>query len=431
MDFDRNFDYMANQTTTNTRLAYAERFMTFCGHLPQKDLYFKLRTLIYDIEQKRANGDLKLNSLRQYKGALSLCLSAVASESANTNFYNSIKQSISYNQAKELYEQVYKWRFEEKDSLSKQLDNIAHLNGKTSSHKLKCFPVEILNELNKTQRPKLIRLQLFVNANIKLGLRPNEWFDAYITDSKSIENDNNFIAAKNTTSKDALIKENDAAALGVNSNKILVVKNSKNTHERACGSHRFLILDDLSDVDYACVEMWLKWVGELKNSNNMAESQFAEYLNLMQRQLLYFCVNNSTVSKFITSEYRYQMRLYRNKKRLHKINGKGVFLQKPPIELYPALYSTRHQAVADAKMTGMNPAIIAAIFGHASVLTAENHYGKAHRGHGKSRVKPHYVTVNKVVSGLTNHQKRKALISISSPTQKVQTPVKINRPRNG
>jgi hypothetical protein len=54
----------------------------------------------------------------------------------------------------------------------------------------------------------------------------------------------------------------------------------------------------------------------------------------------------------------------------------------------PSLYSTRHQAIANAKRSGMSPREIAAMFGHVSTRTAQRHYGRKAQGWQDFRFRP-------------------------------------------
>lgn len=47
----------------------------------------------------------------------------------------------------------------------------------------------------------------------------------------------------------------------------------------------------------------------------------------------------------------------------------------------PTIYSTRHQAVANARADGQTQQEIAALFGHSSTNTARRHYGKKYAGY--------------------------------------------------
>ena len=54
----------------------------------------------------------------------------------------------------------------------------------------------------------------------------------------------------------------------------------------------------------------------------------------------------------------------------------------------PTLYSTRHQAVANARADGLTEKEIAALFGHSSTNTARRHYGKKIAGYSGRTMRP-------------------------------------------
>ena len=75
--------------------------------------------------------------------------------------------------------------------------------------------------------------------------------------------------------------------------------------------------------------------------------------------------------------------------------------EKLRAEYTELLHRERHQAVATAKAADLHPVLIAACFGHSSVFTAENHYGKSIFGKGGLSVTPTQVSINEVISRLT------------------------------
>jgi len=62
------------------------------------------------------------------------------------------------------------------------------------------------------------------------------------------------------------------------------------------------------------------------------------------------------------------------------------------------LYSFRHQFIANAKQTFDDPVITAAVVGHYSTKTANEHYGKRRHGQTKVRVFPTESSVSAVHS---------------------------------
>ena len=57
------------------------------------------------------------------------------------------------------------------------------------------------------------------------------------------------------------------------------------------------------------------------------------------------------------------------------------------------LYTTRHQAINNAKMSGYSKGKIAAMFGHSSTTTQSKHYGQKGKGWLKLQVQPTLETI--------------------------------------
>lgn len=67
---------------------------------------------------------------------------------------------------------------------------------------------------------------------------------------------------------------------------------------------------------------------------------------------------------------------------------------------YPTLYSSRHQFAADCKSSGLRPADLAALMGHASIDTAMTHYGRRQAGRGQIKVRPDPEDVRRVEAAM-------------------------------
>lgn len=127
----------------------------------------------------------------------------------------------------------------------------------------------------------------------------------------------------------------------------VVIRNAKNTNERAHGPTRTLIFTDLNSSDFEMLRDFRALYDEFLSRGISAEK---------------ICRRCSwTLSSTI--------------KRLH--------LRK---RTNPTLYSLRHQFAADLKELGYPRTHVAAMMGHASDLTANRHYGK--RRYGKTG-RPH------------------------------------------
>lgn len=115
---------------------------------------------------------------------------------------------------------------------------------------------------------------------------------------------------------------------------ILTVKNSKNSHGRAHGDFRTLILSDLDDAQGGVIADLVR---------RSSEKTEAEYESIIDRVI----------------------------DRLGGIT-KRIW---PLAKSRPSLYSARHQFAADAKKAGMDRVTLAALMGHASTGTAARYYG--------------------------------------------------------
>lgn len=424
--FKVNFERYLKDATKETQLAYLERFATFCGALPNDELYQKLAKRIQGINQKRAVGNIKDSTVRQYKACFAFGLSMVAYKDRyelNPTFQSLLMQSLSIDQASRLYEVISNWSFES-NQLGRKLDNIAHLNANTSSHKAKYFNPQIISIIQENDSERYERIRLFINANIIVGLRPSEWFKAKLMTQQQLSNDRDFIQSLKSVVDVKELKVSNPAINGSEGKLYLKVENSKNSHDRACGDYRYLILDNLSEIEMDDILNWLAYIEAIKIQYDIdSDSKFDKFLKNTQSQLLRFCKSNQSVQKIIMKEYRKSIRNYTKDKVKSESKSKKDYLGKPPIALYPTLYSTRHQAIANAKAQGINPILIAALFGHASIKTAQYHYGKKHKANGRSMLSPHKINVKEVIKKISPSQIELALkIKVRKPS--VETTIK-------
>jgi len=220
----------------------------------------------------------------------------------------------------------------ETKSLQKRSDN-------TSDRKLKAFPDDaaaILEKAALTEKSvSLLNALLFIRANLLIGLRPTEWFHAQLIDY---------------IHKDAFgeAKRNSDGSLEPPSTALEVL-NAKNSSVRGNSDRRIILLDKMSDHHLASVRQWLQAVERMKTDDLLllSESELnREIFGSMQRAI-------------------------------RRTFTKAGWTDK----MLPSLYSTRHQAVANAKADGQTPEMVAALFGHSSTDTARRHYGKKYAGY--------------------------------------------------
>jgi integrase len=137
----------------------------------------------------------------------------------------------------------------------------------------------------------------------------------------------------------------------------IIVTNAKNTNGRAIGKFRTINLDHIDESKIKDITLHIK----------VCESM------LSKQSWDVFYSGCSNLLKYSTRK------LWPNKNK------------------YPTLYSCRHQFSADLKATGCSKKEVAALMGHASDLTATEHYGKKiHGTRGNKKPKVNRNELNKV-----------------------------------
>lgn len=440
-----NFERIKNNMAPKTRANYSKKFKNIIERITKssdgsaKPNYNNLLKELEIIEHKRETGLLKRPSMRQYKASIlygfTMCYECMKDADANdvdhddeyNKIFSSLAKTLSIYDLNKLYGRVSNWSSEASD-VAKNLDNMAHLRSNTSSRKAKLFDESLLNILLSGNEPRLDLLRMFLRVNIILGLRPNEWYSCKIITAEEMErlkNQSNSPLDRhiNASSEDATFIKQSLAFLelpypGIESSikipsdnaSVLVVKNSKDSHGRANGSFRYILLDKMDDENLEQVHSLISMLHK-RNESVAKEREVAadEYcfdsyvIQPLQNQLKYELESNPSCQIIINRNYRKKLASYVNEKTRAIKLGKN-WSRKSPIKMYPTLYSTRHQAVSNAKASLMNPVLMAALFGHASIVTAERHYGKQSDGWGGSMVEPHPDSIMKVVNGLTENQ---------------------------
>lgn len=216
---------------------------------------------------------------------------------------------------------------------------------KTSSPKLKALPKDALEALSEygARTPRAVNigpLLAFLNANLLVGLRPEEWFDA-----------NLFTYLRRTG-------HSQSPCLGMR------IRNSKTTHGRGNGTHREILLHGINAHDLASMMHFLTIVEAHRAENpSLSKSDLAKTFYSPLGQTMRNALNRVGYRKAATT---------------------------------PTLYSSRHQAVANAKFSGLTDREIAAMFGHSSTSTAKSHYGKKLSGWMKTQFRPSPESISKV-----------------------------------
>jgi hypothetical protein len=233
-----------------------------------------------------------------------------------------------------------------------------HRSALTSGSKLKFFPDEAITALDARANasppaPKGELAADFVHANLLVGLRPGEWLTAAPYSHLVFEEAHEGLK----------YRLNEAGQ--VQSVLAMRVENEKATQGRGNGPYRELLLHGISNEDFARIltiaDVFHRWRDHFEAG---AEER--------------------AIAKQLTKGLQKAMALAF--RRVGYPKGEG----------YPTSYSTRHQAIANAKASGLSEREIAAFFGHASVYTAKRHYGKKSRGEGNFRFRASPETVAKV-----------------------------------
>ncbi len=229
------------------------------------------------------------------------------------------------------YESAYR------DILTMSTRSLPKKSKNTSAKKLKAFPdeaVDILMETARTEKsPSLLRALLFIRANLYVGLRPVEWFGANLIE---YQHRNAFGEPKHRS--DGTVETSPG----------LEVTNAKHSSIRGNGDKRTILLDTLNERQIQHLHQWIQLVNELKSEELMLLPEAA-----INRKI-YGSLQRAIRSVLSSAEWNGEM---------------------------PTIYSTRHQAVANARADGQTQQEIAALFGHSSTNTARRHYGKKYAGY--------------------------------------------------
>ena len=235
---------------------------------------------------------------------------------------------------------------------------------KTSSPKARQFPPHVLRAVERwverhRGRQRMLAnaddLVAFLRANLHIGLRPAEWFDA--VPFSYLHN--------RADSPDAAPLYRRRPDGGIAWSPAFRVRNEKATFGRGNGSHRILLLDE---ADAAVMDDILAfWV--------RVQAQIDASIDAHRRK-----ANPTGAWDGLRAARDWCDGMQTSLRKILKRVGLA--------EEFYALYSTRHQAVANAKASGLPRAVIAALFGHVSIETASTHYGKRAQSKTIFRLRP-------------------------------------------
>ena len=393
-----NYERLLKDTSLATQLSYHKRFVGWRISTPEDLLAF-----IDSLEDKWQAGEYRYPTVRQYKAAINYALSNAYQFKKNPqglNYkyreYYDLSKKTTIDQLEQLYlRNISIGQGDDIPALHKQ----AGYNEKTSSTKDKRFPKALLDRLlaikdssDDSKASSLKLLQDFLIVNTKIGLRPIEYQNATLirhdlANNKALLSKLNF---SNLTSQNTL---NLTVEPSTSTKPLLLVKNAKNTHSRACGDYRLLYLDVLSNHEIETLKNMMLMMRDI--SINSKKSFTYSVIRPMGSKLYYLLTTDKSCKSIVKSLHNEKLRSYRKQSQTQ--------FRNMPVFKRPTLYSTRHQAVANAKAAKLHPVMIAACFGHSSILTAESHYGKSIFGSGGG-LAPAQVSINEVVARLSDAQ---------------------------
>lgn len=213
-------------------------------------------------------------------------------------------------------------------------------SGRTNSQSRKFFDQDFyeycIATLSKKRRMTAAESALlhYLQANVHLGLRPHEWMHARACVDLSTGSRKN----------------------------VLVVENSKNSNERANGEYRELMLHQLP-------------AEALKS----ASALIAYYVQTADQYKTRYGYDQQMAESRAATNIQKNLNVI-----LHKLGKTYAGLrpsQKDAVE-GTTLYSLRHQAIANAKAAEVDDVDVAAMFGHVSIRTSKEYYGRKSFGWG-------------------------------------------------
>lgn len=385
-----NYARILKDTAETTQISYHKRYVSW--KLTSTE---DLSKFIESLDEKWLAGGYRYATVRQYKAAISYALSSAHQFKVNPK---QLKHKFReyYQLAKDADIEELELLYERNMQIGKSgdtpaLDKKALANEQTSTTKDKRFPSSLLSRILELNPKRFAFLQDFVSLNTKLGLRPVEYQYATLL-RHDVAHNPKLLEALGFSDLSTANALNLSASARDTYKPLLLVRNAKNSHARACGEYRLLYLDVLSNKEVRQLQSMMIKMRDISQNSNKSFSQ--SVIAPLSSQLYRIVTTDKVCKAIVKGLHDEKMRSYRKQVK------KGF--RNMPVFKRPTLYSTRHQAVATAKAADLHPVLIAACFGHSSVFTAENHYGKSIFGKGGLSVTPTQVSINEVISRLTD-----------------------------
>lgn len=432
---------MASDTAPLTITAYQERWKTFINS--QRDVQSlpnKLTSMVESVKQRAIDKKLSWSTVRLYKATIcyGLTLTYLAKFSPTSPAYKTLRDTANFMPEKgltfdnaltedffqDLYEDIKDFTLDAKDKSD------ADSSGKTSSTKAKNLPQEIYDIIINSPNyagDNYELLRLFIEMNCILGLRPIEWFDVQGMSKRQFDATADVWFDKMSTADIEVITDKkrtlgrDQLQSGLfdipENASVVLIKNGKNSLGRAGIEYRVLYSSDrdfyrkVNETKKAFMEVAGNLAEEKKAQGDttfMDETgkanvvAFNRVMRMTQKKMRYILSNDKGIQSILVNKYN---RMLARKRFTDDLTPEALeaFKKKTPMKV-PTVYSTRHQAVANAKETGLSSVVIAAMFGHSSVVTAQRHYGKGSSGTGSSKVRPSEQNIDSVILGVTDVQ---------------------------
>lgn len=436
-----NGQRMADNSARLTVVAYQKRWATFLNQQKDKNgIREKLISVVDNIKNKGDANQLGRSTIRLYKATacygLTMCY--LAKYRPNENSYKKLKEMANFKPEKgltfdnSLDKEFFEGLYKDIRTYTPPLDDSSGsvTMGKTSSVKAKTFSKEIYDiilDSPEYSSNNYHLLKKFIELNSIIGLRPIEWFK--VKGMSKREFDANASRWFDKMSKDDELvvrnKRNVLSDTDINvglsdiqsSDSVILVENGKNSLGRAGIKYRVLYSKDptlykqvnevkkefLSVAQKVAVTAKEGGDSSLMDTTGMANVVgFQRVMKMTQNQLYYITSKDEDVKKSLERTHK---RLISKKKfDLGADSAEFKDFSQQPMKI-PTIYSTRHQAVANAKKAGLNPVVIAAMFGHSSIVTASRHYGKSQNGRGgTTKVRPSQENIDSVILGMTDDQ---------------------------
>lgn len=424
-----NLNKVVVETSARTKRDYHKRFFGMYNKRSHGDQFFSktpttyqvIDLMIGEIEEKRKNGSLKHSSLRQYKATLNYALTYMAAMKnqdtsvsvppAQKPFYKQLADNISVDEINKLSTRVLTWGDEDSEKI-RALDRRATAKNHTSTAKMKGFPEAIFKDLMSDNHSGRYWLREFIYFNLRFGLRPKEWQHAKLLSFDDFKKE--YSTLPDTITPTTLnigakyLKEDELSSVEdtmyTTLPYVMVVKNAKATHGRACGEYRYVHFFASESEYQRLIQLteFLQHRAEISKANIPAGVEDTYELAVfkpLQKQLYHY-LKKYKPTQILKEIHQKQLKLYEQYVKKRESQGATCDLPKPTFKR-PTLYSTRHQAIANAKADGYTPLQIAALFGHISMNTASLHYAHKSVGNsGKTKLAPNPANMELILMAL-------------------------------